>query len=64
MTPEQRILAAVRKGQPVTPTMTCDTIDSLPELDAYRDGLQSRGALDDTAKAAIATRRAELAVRR
>lgn len=60
MTPEQRILDAVRAGHPVTHAMTCDTITTAQELDAYRSGIRGRGALTADAIKAIERRRGEL----
>ena len=59
MTPTDRILAAKRAGQPITPAMVCATIDSIEELDAYRRGLIARGITTDDV-AAIEARRKEL----
>ena len=60
MSPADNILAALRAGGIVTPDMTCATIGSVEELDAYRAGLQSRGALTHEAVHAIEARRKAL----
>ena len=56
MTPTEHCIAAKRAGLPITVAMVAATINSLPELDAYRVGLSERGALDADAMAAIRDR--------
>lgn len=57
---QERALAKIRRGQPLTSDDKVNTITSLPELDAYLAGLKSRGALTTDDMTAIERRRGEL----
>ena len=57
---QERALAKIRRGQPLTADDKVNTITSLPELDAYMDGLKRRGALTTDDMTAIERRRGEL----
>ncbi len=59
---QERALAKIRRGQPLTADDKVNTITSLPELDAYMDGLKRRGALTGDDMAAILRRRGELSI--
>ena len=57
---QERALAKIRRGQPLTADDKVNTITSREELDAYEAGLKRRGALTNDDMAAILRRRAEL----
>lgn len=57
---QERALAKIRRGQPLTEDDKADTITSADELAAYEDGLKRRGALTTDAMAAITRRRKEI----
>lgn len=57
---QERALAKIRRGQPLTADDKVNTITSREELDAYEDGLKRRKALTADDMAAILRRRGEL----
>lgn len=57
---QERALAKIRRGQPLTADDKADTITSREELDAYESGLKDRDAFTSEAMQAILRRRAEL----
>ena len=61
--PTEAIMDIIRAGGTPTPEMTCATIATGEELDAYRAGLRARGALTNEAVAAIEARRKVLIAR-
>ena len=56
----QRILDKHRRGEPITPEDQVQTIATLAELNAYREGLSAHGLLDNDAYRAIRDRQDEL----
>lgn len=57
---QERALAKIRRGQPLTADDRVNMITSREELDACWAGLKSRGALTTDDMAAILRRRGEL----
>jgi hypothetical protein len=49
----RRILDKHRRGEPITPADQVQTIATLAELNAYREGLSAQGLLDTDAYRAI-----------
>lgn len=63
MTARDALYEAWRAGQEPKARLVVQTITSLEELDAYRQGLSQRGALDADAMAAIKSRQDYLAAK-